>query len=163
MRFWGTHRKQATYSRLLAEVAANEAVRAAEEVVGAAWLDTLTEAEEQAAFATKVCTHMRETAHQLVRAAEASRDAGQVESGLRELAASQESLAKMREQQDCVQRFVGRQRTVWATAARTRALEALGDRERLVEAARWAGERVERRPVPVDERVDQREGEAGGR
>jgi len=31
-----------------------------------------------------------------------------VESGLRELAASQESLAKMREQQDCVQRFVGR-------------------------------------------------------
>src|SRR5689334_20578681 len=113
MRFWGAHRKQATYSRLLTETAANEAVRAAEEVVGAAWLDTLTEAEEQAAFATKVCTHMRDTAYQLLQTAEASHDAGQVESSRRELTASQEALAKVSAQQDGVQRFVGRQRTVW--------------------------------------------------
>lgn len=154
MRFWGTQRKQATYSRLLAETAANEAVRAAEDVVGRAWLDTLTEAEEQAAFATKVCTHMRDTAYQLLQTAEASLDAGQVESGRRELAASQEALATVRTQQDGVQRFVGRQRTVWATAARTRAQEALADHERLVVAARCA--RVEARAAlpQAEERVD---------
>jgi hypothetical protein len=151
MRLWGTRRKQATYSRLLAEAAGNEAVRVAEELVGAVWLATLAEAQEQAEFATKVCTHMRDTAHQVLRTAEATRDAGQIEAGRHELRESQEALARIRERRDGVLRFVGRQRTAWATAAKSRTLEALADRERLIAAARAAGVAVDPLVAMVDE------------
>lgn len=143
MRFWESRRKQDMYSRLLAEVAAKEAVRAAEEVVGGAWMETLSDAEREAALAQRVCTHMRDTAYEVYRTAETTRDSEQIVASQRELAESQKALAKISDQHDGVRRFVGRQRTAWATAARDRAREALSDRERLVAAARAAGVRVE--------------------
>jgi hypothetical protein len=143
MRFWGTRRKQAVYSLLLAEVAGKEAVRWAEEVVGAAWLETLSDAERQAAFAQRVCTHMRDTAYEVFRSAETSRDSEQIEASHRELTASQQALTRVRDQHDGMRRFAGRQRMAWATAARDRTKEALADRERLVRAARAAGVRAE--------------------
>lgn len=153
MRLWGTRRKQATYSRLLTEAAGNEAVRTAEELVGSVWLATLAEAEDQAEFATKVCTHMRDTAYQVLRTAESSHDTGRIDEGRHELRESQEALARIQERRDGVLRFVGRQRTTWATAAKARTLEALADRERLVVAARAAGVAV----VPLVAVVDEAE------
>ena len=145
MRFWGTRKRQAAYSRLLVEIADNEVVRTAEELVAEAWMETLSEVEEQAAFATKVCTHMRDTAFQVFRSAQSTRDALRIESSQRELTASQQALARIRDQHDGVLRFVGGQRTSWAKAAKDRALAALQDRERLVEAAR--GARVRAMPL----------------
>lgn len=70
MRFGESKRRQAAYSRLRAEVAGNDAVRGAEEIVGDHWLVALADAEQETAAAQRICTHMRDTAYQVVRAAD---------------------------------------------------------------------------------------------
>ena len=60
---WKARRRQAAFSRLVAQVSEHDVVWAAEEIVGSAWMAGLADAEGQAATARKVCTHMRDTAY----------------------------------------------------------------------------------------------------
>lgn len=139
MEFWRSTDKQAAYSRLLSEVAGNEAIREAEEVVGTAWLETLLSAEEEAAAARKVCTRVRDTAYEVLRSAEVDHDQERVTAGNRELAASQRALVQVRGRHEAIRRFVGQEHAVSATAAEGRAADALADRQRLAEAAHDVG------------------------
>lgn len=139
MEFWRSTDKQAAYSRLLAEIAGNEAVREAEEAVGEAWLATLSAAEEEAATARKVCTRVRDSAYEVLRSAEADRDQGRITAGNRELAASQRALVQVRGRHEAIRRFAGQEHAASATAAQARSAGALADRQRLVEAAHSVG------------------------
>lgn len=136
---WKSRRKQAAYSRLVAQVSEHDVIRAAEEVVGAAWMAGLLEAEGQAATARRVCTHMRDTAYEVYRSAEAEQDAGRLSESYQELAASQQALGRVRDRHDNLRQFAERERTAWAEAEQMRALEVLADRDRLAVAARTAG------------------------
>lgn len=49
MGLWKARRRRAAYSRLVAEVSEHDVIWAAEEIVGAAWIAGLAEAEQQAA------------------------------------------------------------------------------------------------------------------
>jgi hypothetical protein len=49
MGLWKARRRRAAYSRLVAEVSEHDVIWAAEEIVGAAWIAGLAEAEKQAA------------------------------------------------------------------------------------------------------------------
>ncbi|MEY9928531.1 hypothetical protein ABH926_003170 [Catenulispora sp. GP43] len=131
---WKSRRKQAAYSRLVAQISEHDVIRAAEEVVGAAWMAGLQEAEEQAATARRVCTHMRDLACQAYRSAEAGQDADRLTESYHELAASQQALTRVRDRHDNLRAFAERERAVWAEAERIRALEASADRDRLAEA-----------------------------
>jgi hypothetical protein len=139
MEFWRSTDKQAAYSRLLSEIAGNEAIREAEQVVGGAWLATLAAAEEEAATARKVCTHIRDKAYEALRAAEADRDQDRINVGNRELAASQRALVQIRGRHEAIRRFTGQENAACAAAARTRSTGALADKQRLVEAANDVG------------------------
>jgi hypothetical protein len=136
---WKSRRRQAAYSRLVTQVAEHDVIRAAEEIVGDAWMAGLAEAEGQAATAQRVCTHMRDTAYETYRAAKAERDAERLSESYRELAASQQALGRVRDRYDGLRQFIERERAAWVEAERMRALEVLADRDRLAEAARNAG------------------------
>ncbi|NUP47293.1 MAG: hypothetical protein HOW97_08260 [Catenulispora sp.] len=138
---WRIRRKQAAYTRLAAQVTEHDVIRAAEEIVGAAWMAGLLEAEEQAAAARRVCTHMRDTAYQVYRSAKAGRDTERLSQSYQELAASQQALGRIRDRHDGLRQFAERERAAWAEAEKLRALEVLADRDRLAEAARAAGMR----------------------
>lgn len=135
---WKSRRRQAAYSRLVAQVAEHDVIRAAEEIVGEAWMAGLSEAEGQAATARRVCTHMRDTAYEIYRAAKTARDSERLSESYRELAASQQALGRVRDRYDGVRQFAERERAAWVEAERMRALEVLADRDRLAEAARNA-------------------------
>jgi hypothetical protein len=141
---WWTRRRRAAYRRVAGQVAAREAVRTAEEIVGTAWMAGLQEAEGQAATACRICTHMRDTAYEVYRSAQAARDTDSLTASYRELAASQDALSRIRDRHDGLRAFAARERTAWAEAERTRALEVLADRDRLAEAAHAAGMEKER-------------------
>lgn len=141
---WWGRRRRAAYRRTAGQVAAREAVRRAEEIVGAAWMAGLLEAEEQAATAHRICTHMRDTAYEVYRSAQDTRDTDRLAASYRELAASQQALGRIRDRHEGLQAFAARERAAWAEAERTRALELLADRDRLAEAARAAGMEKER-------------------
>ncbi|NUR58123.1 MAG: hypothetical protein HOV87_05415 [Catenulispora sp.] len=136
---WRFNRRQAAYARLVAQVREHDVVHAAEEIVGAAWMAGLLEAEGQAAAARRVCTHMRDTAYEVYRSAQAGRDSARLSESYQELAASQQALGRVRDRHDGLRQFAERERAAWAEAERTRALEMLADRDRLAEAARAAG------------------------
>lgn len=139
MGLWKTGRKRAAYARLVAQVSEHEVIHAAEEIVGAAWMAGLLEAEGQAATARRVCTHMRDTAYEIYRAAEAERDSERLSDSYRELAASQQALGRVRDRHDSLHEFAERERALWVEAERMRAQEVLADRDRLAVAAREAG------------------------
>lgn len=134
MRLWKPRRKQATYSQLVAQANEHAVIHDAEETVGAAWMAGLLEAERQAATARRVCTHMRDTAHDIYRSAKAGRDSEQLAESYHELAASQQALARVRDRQDGLRHFAERERAAWVEAERMRALEVLADREQLEQA-----------------------------
>ena len=136
---WWVRRKQAAYLRLAAQVAEHDVIRAAEEIVGAAWMAGLVEAEGQAATARRVCTHMRDTAYEVYCSAKDGSDTERLSASYQELAASQQALGRIRDRLDGLRQFAERERATWAEAERIRALEVLADRDRLAEAARAAG------------------------
>ncbi|GAA2002070.1 hypothetical protein [Catenulispora subtropica] len=137
-------KRQAAYRQLVRQISEREAVHEAEEIVGAAWMAGLVEAEGQAATARRVCTHMRDSAYEVYRSAKAGSDAQRLSESYRELAASQQALCRVRERHEGLRRFAERERAAWFEAERTRALEVLADRDRLAEAARAAGMEEER-------------------
>ena len=145
MGLWNSRRRQAAYSRLVAQVSEHDVIRAAEEVVGAAWMAGLAEAEGQADRARRVCTHMRDTAYEIYCSAKAANDSEQLSESYRELAASQQALGRVRDRYDNVRKFAERERAAWVEAERQRALEVLADRDRLAEAARTAGIHIQQR------------------
>lgn len=136
---WKSRRRQAAYSRLVAQVAEHDVIRAAEEVVGEAWMAGLAEAEGQAATARRVCTHMRDTAYEIYRSAKDGQDSARLSESYQELAASQQALGRVRDRYDGLRQFAERERAAWVEAERMRALEVLADRDRLAAAARNAG------------------------
>jgi hypothetical protein len=126
---------QAGYRKMLAEAASREAVRAAEEVVGDAWLATLSDAVEQTAADQRVCTHMRDTAYMVVKSAESGRESGresgEISASHKELAVSQRALAQVRRRHAVMRQFADQERQAWAVAAKARRLEAIAERDRL--------------------------------
>lgn len=136
---WWMRRKHAAYVRLASQMSEHDAIRAAEEIVGAAWMAGLAEAEGQAATARRVCTHMRDAAYELYCSAKDGGDTERLSASYQELAASQQALGRIRDRHDGLRQFAERERAAWAEAERTRALEVLADRDRLAEAARAAG------------------------
>jgi hypothetical protein len=141
---WWIRRRQAAYRQVVKQVSDHEAVHEAEEIVGAAWMAGLLEAEGQAAAASRVCTHMRDTAYEVYCSAKEGHDTAQLSESYRELAASQQALGRVRDRHDHLRQFAERERAAWTEAERTRALEVLADRDRLAEAARAAGMEEER-------------------
>jgi hypothetical protein len=139
MRLWKSRSKRAAYSRLVAQVSEHDAVHVAEEIVGAAWMAGLLQAEEEAATARRVCTHMRDTAHDIYDSARAGRDSERLSESYRELTDSERALNQVLDRHDSLRQFAERERAAWVEAERTRALEVLADRDRLAEAARAAG------------------------
>lgn len=138
MKAWKHRRKQA-YARLVAQVSEHHVIRDAEEIVGASWMAGLLEAEQQAAAARRVCTHMRDTAYEIYQTAQSARDCDQLTESYRELAASQQALGRVRDRHDNLRQFAERERAAWVEAERLRALEILADQDRLAQAARTAG------------------------
>lgn len=130
-----TEDDEAGYRELLAEAAGHEAVREAEAVVGEAWLATLSEAVEQTAADQRACTHMRDTAYRVVKAAEAGRKADEITASHKELAVSQRALTQVRRRNAVMRQFADQERRAWADAAKDRRLAAIADRERLSAAA----------------------------
>lgn len=126
---------QAGYRRMLAEAASREAVRAAEEVVGDAWLATLSDAVEQTAAEQRVCTHLRDTAYMVVKSAESGRGSGEISASHKELAVSQRALAQVRRRHAVMRQFADQERQAWAAAAKARRLEAIAERDRLQAAS----------------------------
>lgn len=139
MRLWKSRSDRAAYSRLVTQVSEHDVIRAAEEIVGTAWMAGLLEAEGQAATARRVCTHMRDTAYDIYHSALAERDSERLSQSYRELAVSEQALDRIRDRHDNLRQFAERERATWVEAERTRALEVLADQDRLAEAARSAG------------------------
>lgn len=81
----GKSEQHAAYTRLLAEVVASEAVRAAEDVLGEAWLATLSDAEAETENTQQTCMHIRDTAYDVMRSAQSDQDVGRVTASYREL------------------------------------------------------------------------------
>lgn len=61
MRPWKSRRKRTAYSRLVAQVAEHDVVRDAEEVVGAAWMARLRDAEGQAVPVRRALGRVRDS------------------------------------------------------------------------------------------------------
>lgn len=90
MRAWKSRKKRAAYSRLAAQVAEHDVIRAAEEVVGAAWMAGVLEAgrlsdlrqfaeRERAAWVEAERARALEVLADRDRLAEAARAAGKKE------------------------------------------------------------------------------------
>jgi hypothetical protein len=61
MRPWKSRRKRTAYSRLVAQVAEHDVIRDAEEVVGAAWMARLRDAEAQAVPVRRALGRVRDS------------------------------------------------------------------------------------------------------
>ena len=134
MRFWQRkqpHRSQGSYRRLAREVAERDVVRAAEEIVGTVWMSSLTEAEQEAATAQRICADMRDNALEDVRAAQDERDCLRVADGDRDLATWQRALKRVTERAETLRGFARHERQSWAAAKRRQAREMAADHERL--------------------------------
>ena len=134
MGLWKARRRRAAYSRLVAQVSEHDVIWAAEEIVGGAWMAGLADAEDAAATAQRVCTHLRDTAYESYRSAKSERDPEQVSASAHELAASRQALGRVDQRCDKLREFAERERAAWEQAEWMRTLEVLADRDRLREA-----------------------------
>lgn len=131
---WKARRRRAAYARLVAKVSEHDVIWAAEEIVGAAWMAGLADAENQAATAQRVCAHMRDTAYESYRSAKSEHDVERLSESARELAASRLALGRLDARCDKLREFAERERAAWEQAEWMRTLEVLADRDRLAEA-----------------------------
>ncbi|GAA2011283.1 hypothetical protein GCM10009839_01690 [Catenulispora yoronensis] len=141
MGWWQDRARKAAYARLTAQVADREAVRAAEEVLGAAWMRQLTQAEQEIAGEQKIFTHMRDTAYDVYRASGGTPGGENTGETYQRLAVSQQDLQRIRDRRSTLERFAANERASWASAVSARALEAVEDQEQLGEAERAARSR----------------------
>lgn len=134
------------YPAMLVETAGREAVRAAEEIAGVAWMAALAEAEEESAITEEACLRSRDLAYQVFKGNGAGAGTAEAPASPRnDLASAQLALTRIRNRRSLMRSFAERERLAADAAAEARRLEAGLDQDLLTAAARAA--RPRRKPA----------------
>jgi len=126
------------YTQTLADVVGREAIRSAEQIVGAAWISDLLDAEQEALTAVQACVHMRDGMLGTIRDTQEAGDPRAIAAARKELTAMDEALATRRSHHSDVRQLVAQELEEWASATRIRVLDSLEDQGRLTKARRAA-------------------------